>query len=190
MQSSIKGVYEIEIPNEKATTYRVVTFIIALINVAAFVFMYFQSGPGYLSTLAALGSFVSLAALLGYLLKLYKKVPGFRIEIAFIVQALLWLFAQNFWLGAGMLCFAALGFYSNKKTMLRFANAGIDYPSFPPKQFPWHTVDFVLLKDGILTLEMKDNRVFQFTLSPEMSAAIEEAAFNEYCQRQVAGQTS
>jgi hypothetical protein len=40
----------------------------------------------------------------------------------------------------------------------------------------------VILKDDILSIELKDNRLFQFSLDKNIAAAIDSAAFNNFCK--------
>lgn len=186
MQSSINDFYEIEIPNEKAATYRVVTFIIALINAVAFTYLYFNETNKSRLGFASLGAILSITALVFYCIRTYtKNLQTFKIEIAFIILALTWFICGNAWLALLLLLFAFLGFYTNKKSVIRFTKDGIAYPSFPPKKLLWTDVDFAMLKDGILTIEMKNNHVFQFSLSKTASDKLDENSFNEFCNSNV-----
>lgn len=187
MQSPVKEHYAVELPNDKAPTYRVVTFIIALINIAAFAWSYFNETEQAKLALSVTGMVLSVVALLFFILKNKDfALQSFRIEIAFIILAVVWMASGNLWLGLPLLIFAAFGFYTNKKNILNFSHKGILYPSFPPKLLLWSEVDFVILKDGILTMEMNDNRVFQFTLSCQETAKLDEHSFNEFCSRLIA----
>lgn len=182
MQPTVKDAYEIEIPDEKAATYRVVTFIIALINAAAFSYLYFNETNRSRSGFAALGMILGITALIFYCIKTYtKNLQTFKIEIAFILLALIWFICGNPWLSLLMLLSAFLGFYTNKRPIIRFTKEGIVYPSFPPKKLLWREVDFAMVKEGILTIEMKDNHVFQFTLSATEAAKLDENDFNGFC---------
>lgn len=174
--------YNIILPDDKATTYKVVTFIIALVNAVGFAVFYFNETEPGRQVLVVPGMLISMLALIFYILKLtQKRLAAFRVEISFIIAALIWLLYGNTWLGILLLIFAIFGFYSNRNLVVRFNEQGIDYPSFPKKHFLWQDVDFVIVKDGILTMEMKDNRVFQFTLSKEQAAMLDEPAFNNFC---------
>lgn len=174
--------YVINIPNEKATSYKLVTFIIAIINIVAFVYLVLQGGdkmPGIA------GAAISLACLLALVLKNKISFPKILSpESGFAAISMLWIATGNVLPGLLMLIFSLLGFYTNRKGAIRFTGEGIYYPSMPVKFFPWSQVDFAMLKDGILTIELKDNRVFQFTLSGSGNESLDEAGFNEFCSRQ------
>ena len=177
--------YEIELPNDKAATYKVVTFIIALINAVAFTYLYFNELNRSNRDFAFLGMTLGGAAFIFYLIKTYtQQLQTFRIEIAFIMLAVLWYLSGNGWLGLPLLVFALLGFYTNKRSVITFSKEGILYPSFPSRLFKWPEVDFVLLKDGILTIELRNNRVLQFTLSKKEAEKLDERGLNDFCSTQ------
>lgn len=173
--------YSINIPNEKATSYKLVSFIIAVINMAAFVFYFINGGNSYLAVAGTVISFTCLLCLLTA--KKWKWPSLITAEAGFALLAVIWLLTKNFFPGLLMLIFAALGFYTNRKTTARFTSQGIFYPSMPVKLFTWDMVDFAIMKDGILTIELKDNRVFQFTLSREEASLVDEHAFNDFCKQ-------
>lgn len=187
MQSAVNKQYNIILPNDKAATYKVVTFIIALVNATGFTVFYLNETEPGKQILVVLGTIISIIAFVFYILQLtQKKLASFRVEISFVIAALIWCLYGNILLGLILLVFAIFGFYSNRKLVVKFDEQGIDYPSFPAKHFAWSQVDFALLKDGILTIEIKDNRVFQFTLSKEESEKLDEADFNDFCEAQTA----
>ena len=173
--------YPICIPNEKAATNKLVTFIIALLQVPAFAFVFFNVPAGPEFNLSKFGLLLSVMTFSGYLVKIYSsRLKSFRIEIAFIVFALIWFMIGYYLMALLLLFFAIFGFYTNKKLIIHFKKEGILYPSFPPKTLLWTSVDFVLLKDGILSIEMKDNRLMQFTLDESTVNEIDSFSFNNF----------
>jgi hypothetical protein len=178
--------YSIRIPNEKAATYRLLTIIIALLQIPAFAFVFFNVPAGAAFNLSGFGLLLSVMAFVMYLVKMYTaRFKLFRIEIAFIIFALIWFISGYYLMPLLLLLFAILGFYTNKKMVIHFKKEGILYPSFPPKTLLWTDVDFVVLKDGILSIEMKDNRLMQFTLDDSTANEIDSFSFNHFCKQQV-----
>ena len=178
--------YLIVLPNEKEGTYRVVTIIVALINVLVFGFVYYNSTENNLTSLALTGLLIGITDLvLFFVMNKTRFKSIFRIEIAFIICAILWACMQLYFFALLMLVFAILGFYTNKKLLILFSKEGIRYPSFPPKLYHWDAVEQVILKDRILTIDLKSNELFQFTISPEEYIRINENAFNTFCKTQV-----
>ncbi len=62
-----------------------------------------------------------------------------------------------------------------------FDKTGILINSLPKKTFPWVQVQNVVLKDGILTIDLKNNQLIQKAIASGSSAA-EEQDFNEFCR--------
>jgi len=172
--------YSIEIPNDKATTYKVVTLIIAIINALAFGYAYLRSQQGI--GIVLMGALIATGSLIIYSIRNNQKnsLP-FKIEISFGICAIIWFVTGNVWLGLPLLIFALLGMVINKKPIVQVNEAGIFYPSFSGSNWPWDTIEWVILKDGILTIEKKDNHFMQITLDKQVAANINEIVFNSYC---------
>jgi len=172
--------YSIEIPNEKVTTYKLVTLIIAIINALAFAYAYLQSQQGV--GILLMGALVATGSLILYAIRNNKKnASAFRIEISFGICAIIWFITGNFWLGLPLLVFALMGMIIHKKPMIMVNEEAIHYPSLTGAIWPWETIEWVILKDGILTVEKKDNHLLQVTLDQKVAADINEAAFNSFC---------
>src|SRR6188474_1495752 len=124
----------IQIPNDKAATYNVVTFIIAIINLLAFSFAIAHVQPGS-SKLAILTGCIS--SLLSVILLVLKKYSGYlssvRVEVLLIVGAVIWIFTANYLQGLLLLLFALTGFITLNKKLVHFSAEGIRYPSFPAR---------------------------------------------------------
>lgn len=57
----------------------------------------------------------------------------------------------------------------------------ISYPSFPVQKISWNELNNIILKDGLLTIDLKNNKVYQ--LYPEETKPVDEAAFNLFCKQ-------
>ena len=58
------------------------------------------------------------------------------------------------------------------------------FNSFPKKIILWPAVNNVVLKDGLLTIDLKNNTLIQKQVNDEVSAAV-EFEFNEFCREQI-----
>lgn len=171
--------FVIEIPNEKASTYRIVTLIVLLLNffVFGFVFMHASSS---LSEAAAIGGLlVNGIGCIYYLLnKRHLKAPF--TEIIFFINAILWLLWANYILAMLMIVFSLLSFYANKKIRILFTDEGIIYPSFPVKKYSWSETEQVIWKDDILTIDLKNNKLFQLNIET-VPPGFDINTFNAFC---------
>ena len=62
--------------------------------------------------------------------------------------------------------------------------AHIYLPGMPEKKIEWQNVSNVVLKDGILTLDFKNNKLLQAPILENWTME-EEQAFNAFCYDQI-----
>ena len=179
-------IFNIILPNEKAATYKVVTFIVSLVNTSVFAWVYFNS------TASKTGNIILIALLLnvfsvGMLLYEHftKKRTAFWVELVFIISAICWLIAGKWLVAVLLLIFAWLGFYTNRPVVVQVTEAGVRYPVFPPQHFQWQEISGIMLKDDVLTIDLKNNRFIQITVSANENAGLSETAFNSFCATQL-----
>jgi len=100
-----------------------------------------------------------------------------------LLSALCWLSLQRYIAAGLMVVFAVMEYITNKDLIIIFTEDGIIYPSFPQKIFRWSETDQVLIKDHVLTIDLKNNRLLQFDLAPDVISAPDISAFNQYCRQ-------
>lgn len=182
--------YSIILPNEKATTYRYVTLFILLINVFVFGFIFFTTIDTTIKNCALAGTVICALSLVIFISNTYRKKQSyFRSEFSFIIVSILWLMMGKFLLALCIIMFAIIGFYTNRKFVILITTQKIEYPSFPKKIILWDEVNNMMLKDNILTIDLKNNRLIQVLVAKESAEAINELSFNEFCKKQVSAGT-
>ena len=62
-----------------------------------------------------------------------------------------------------------------------FDDDGIVFNSFPEKKYPWNEVQNVVLKFGMLTIDLRNNKIMQGEVNDEVSKQV-ETEFNDYCK--------
>jgi hypothetical protein len=60
---------------------------------------------------------------------------------------------------------------------------GIIYPSFPVKEINWPELQNIILKDGILTIDFRNDKLIQQEI--EEDEDVNEEDFNEFCKQQL-----
>ncbi|MEP7164149.1 MAG: hypothetical protein ABI741_05610 [Ferruginibacter sp.] len=179
-------VYSIQLPNERAGTYRFVTILILLINCIAFSAVLINAPDKKIKITSALGAVLSLVPIIIFLFNLYlKRVIVYRTEISFILLSILWFLFGKYLFAISVLCFAAIGFYTSKKFKVIFSAEKILYPSFPVKTILWTDTNNVMLKDNVLTIDLKNNKLIQAVIEKGSADEIDEKEFNEFCLQQI-----
>jgi hypothetical protein len=89
--------------------------------------------------------------------------------------------AQTMWLSIIFLIAAILEKPVKVQPEYAFDDDSIVYNSFPQKNYPWNEVQNVVLKDGMLTIDFKNNKIVQRSVNDEVSKQV-VTEFNDYCK--------
>ena len=126
--------------------------------------------------------------IIGYLmlvldLSFYRKKNRSNVLLAGLFsQVIGWTFSGQWLMATIMLVLYILHEQSLRKNFMQLDLRGVKR-SFPwPHLSHWNQIEFVVLKDGLLTIEYKNGRVLQQLI--EKDPALSEANFNEFCQQQ------
>ena len=181
--------FQLVLPNEKLKTYRYVTLFVIIINVLVSGFLFYHTTVPRTSQLSLLALVLGSVGLIITIVRFKKSIfKSFRAEILFIILAIIWIILGEYLLGACVMLFAILGFYTNKKFIVVFSEAHISYPAFPPKIYAWNDIAQVILKDQVLTIDLKNNKLIQVVIAPESAGTVDEGKFNLFCQKQLKNQ--
>jgi len=179
--------YEITMPDQRTRFYPLVTLFMLVIN--TFMFGYLMSRAnedvkGY--GLIKLGCIVGLVSIVFFAVQRYKNILlSYKPEIAFIIMAMIWFFLGAYWQGILMLLVAVMGLISNRKQLLRISDEGILMQGLRTRKIEWSDLSNIIMKDAILTIDLKDNRLFQMQLGAQDRLRIREEEFNAYCRQKL-----
>jgi hypothetical protein len=95
-----------------------------------------------------------------------------------------WISIEQYWIAAITVLFDVLNVISTRKLITTLAEDKITYASFPKKTILWDDLNGVILKDDLLTIDFKNNKLIQQSID-ENSRSINEAEFNEFCRQQL-----
>ncbi len=138
---------------------------------------------------------LSLYILLGFYLLVYLVYFFFKrhpkaLETCSLIMALLYM---NFWFRyvavvAGIIFVVVYLFVAvvqAKKTSVLFSDNGVHLTRvFKTIIFPWSAMANVILKDNLLTIDFKTNKIIQVEIS-ENELAVDEEGFNVFCTEQL-----
>jgi hypothetical protein len=109
-----------------------------------------------------------------------SKKRGEAVLYLYIIAAALWVGNGQYIAAAVMAPLALLYYFADKDFTFRFTNEHITISTFPPRKYVWTDLQNVILKDGILTIDQKNNRIFQMDLSEE-KLPFEEGELTGFC---------
>jgi len=177
--------YEIFLKNEKVKFYTRFGWLIILTNFAVIIYTTyalnkFQEMKWTLLILGllVLGIFIFKHYLKKYFLGDVRLLPAFL----FIIPA--WMILGFPWLAALNVFLLFLCGITGRPPVVYLNQAKIYYPSFPKKEIEWTELTNVILKDGYLTIDFKNNKLIQQSVD-ENHARVDEKEFNDFCRQQL-----
>ena len=170
--------YEIVLKNDKEKTYFIISCLLLFYNFISLLLLtivvdFKKLGPFILSILAMLSL---------YLCWYFKRADEKQTLYApFLFFSLAWFASPYQWLGFANLFFQVLDAVSRRKLSVLISDKKIIYPSVFKKTILWTNLNNVKLKDGILTLDLKNNKLIQQFIDGA-STSINEKEFNDFCK--------
>ncbi|MBX2931812.1 MAG: hypothetical protein KF781_07705 [Chitinophagaceae bacterium] len=128
-------------------------------------------------------SFAFAIALFGLL---YKNKTSFLYKIGAVIVCIGWIKLSYFWLAIVMIILLSIVEYIAKDTTLIFNQSAIMLKAVLNKKYQWNELQNVVLKDGLLTIDFRNNKLLQL----EIDNLINEKEFNEFCQQQLTNQST
>ncbi|MFM8591690.1 MAG: hypothetical protein ACKOA3_02190 [Sphingomonadales bacterium] len=118
-----------------------------------------------------------------------KKSTGLRYSdlTAFYIFGIYAWMVGGFFKSAGVLLILFILFKISLRSLrVVFSDQGIDYPSIPRKKIEWNQVAQVIVKDDLLTIDLRSNRLLQHPI--EKNSFIDDREvidFNAHCQQKI-----
>jgi hypothetical protein len=117
-------------------------------------------------------------------LRFKQQHQAYHFRFALVAAAFGWYLFPQFYFFIAYLITAFIEKPLKVNNEIAFDKEEVVMNSFPPKKISWNTLNNVVIKDGILTLDFKNNKLFQKEISDDVSKET-EAEFNNYCEEQL-----
>ncbi len=175
--------FELEICNDKKHSYRLYNWFVLVISLAVFVFLLFFN-EWFTEALGAITLVIIYLLTRFYRRKKHKVVYLFDDQGYFLfLLSFAWLGLHKFFVAGICLLLGLVYQAAMQKIVFLFSKDGIKKINFPKKEFQWCTLDHVILKDRILTINFKNNHIIQGEI--ESSKITNENDFNDFVQEQI-----
>ena len=135
-------------------------------------------------------NFVITVLILGTLVYTYqvtsRKMKTLQFTPVLLITAIGWLFQEKWNLFFTLLYLVAslLEILAKQSLSIGVDTGGITLQTFPQKHIPWKELNNVVIKDGLITIDFKSNRILQKETAVP-SGGVPEQAFNAFCQQQL-----
>ena len=179
--------YSFILKNEKTKKYRLISQLLVLFNLLGFVFLLVSNEARILKNLTLLFAVLITAVytfftVIEWISK--KPLPDFWHRSIFGVSAVVWYYEGFWWLTIMLSLFILLDFIAHKKLVVDITDKKIFVPYILQRTIDWSEVNNVILKDGLLTIDLRNNKLFQ-QLILNSDDDINEKEFNDFCERQL-----
>jgi hypothetical protein len=153
-------------------------YIFALLVFGFYYYHYPKSGAAYLY----FGAVILLAWVFTIIKKRKSGQAFFRLGL--LIGAAGWFLGpqRNIWMG---ILYALAGLLEKQVKFpqeIGFSEDNISFNTFPNKVLRWNEINNALIKDGLITIDQKNNKLFQKEIEGEITADIEKE-FNDFCHR-------
>jgi hypothetical protein len=169
--------FEITLKNDKIKSYKLIALLLVLLNGAVFIF-FVTAGVHFYESISAL---LLLIMYFGYLFYAAKKnKSAFSIKaVTFLILAGSWVMLHNYQIAFACMLLGFLYHLSLQQLQFIFSENFVRKMNIPQKKYLWETVDNVVLRDNILTIDLKDNTLIQ----GEIESDINETQFNAFAKQ-------
>jgi len=179
--------YNFILKNEKTKNYRFVSQLLIVFNLLGFIFLLITEesilSKNWDILIAILFTAVyTFFAIAEWISK--KPLPDFWHRMIFAFCSLVWLKEGYWWLTIILFLFIVLDIIAHRKMVVSVTDEQVLIPYFPEKKTKWGELSNVVLKDGLLTIDFKNNKLFQ-QLILNADWDINEKEFNEFCRLQL-----
>ena len=177
--------FQLTLKNYKLKQYDRIALFIIIINLALFTYMAFSTEIISVR-IAAIISIVLIVASLSidyFLTSIKNNNSIYKLGAEYIIS-LTWLQMEYWWIA--LLCFllATLYLLAKRPLLVSILKERVSYPSFPKKKISWSELNNIMLKDGLMTIDFKNNKFIQQPVD-ETKTAVNEKEFNDFCKEQL-----
>lgn len=168
--------FQIVLKNEKAKTYTVISWLIIALNFVFLLYIGVSRSTGIMS----LPFFASGLLICIYVFKSISKredIENDCLSLAFSVSIIALIVLQYYWIAVVIIILFLFQDITRRRLTVLVFEDRIVYPSFPKRTILWKEVNNVILKDDILTIDLRNDKIFQ----NEVISPISDSEFNEYC---------
>jgi hypothetical protein len=171
--------YVVTLKRENARKTDLVSSLLLIFSILAFCYVQICSG---------FNGFLSIAAIilfLGLLLNIYvyRKGKEMRFRNWLFAAGIFWLGMPYFqWMFIPFVFFALLEAQAKYPLEIGFFADGVVLNSLFKKKWPWASLESVILKDGLLTLDFRNNKLIQKEVLDDDEPDALEDEFNDYCR--------
>jgi len=167
--------------NERAVD--IISICLCLLSVLAFIFEQLNT-----RTFNFLFSFAVITVVIGLIFNFTSAKKGnlVRYKNWLLIAGVAWIGMPYLqWLSVLFFILAFFEYQAKYPLEVGFSNDMVVINTLFKKKIPWSDFNNVMLKDGLLTLDFKNNKLFQKEALDDDDVDADEDEFNDYCREQL-----
>ncbi len=176
--------FELILENKKRGYYHNLALFIIVLNIAVFAILAFYTTENgvFWKCISAFMAIAVIFALEWFLKK--QQITFNAANAALLYIAFNWIILSYWWAAAVSILLWLFYDVSRRQLLVSFSEKGIVYPSFPRRNLQWNELTNTILKDDLLTIDFKNNRIVQ-QLIEKTAKPVDEKEFNDFCRMQL-----
>jgi hypothetical protein len=169
---------DIVLKNEKVRTYYIISWFIFIIHLGYFSFLFYNKQPGGKYGLI----YIAIAITYRAVLYITQKKPFHPDDLFYVLMSWAWMDMNNYLMGVLLMVLWIFYMFATRKQIISFSKQDIKKRYFPMRKYSWDEVDNALVKDDILTIDFKNNKIIQ----AEVESPVNQEEFNAFASKQIA----
>ena len=113
-----------------------------------------------------------------------KRATIATYRLGYFLVAIAWIKLDYYWLAILFSILFFLGETLTKDTTVFINKTDISLKNLFTKKYNWQSIKNIILKDGLLTIDFKNNKIFQSEIAEKISLT-EENEFNDFCKKKL-----
>jgi hypothetical protein len=178
--------FEIILKNEKISFYDRFALFIYLLNGAGIIVAFFYTNLEIFNkNIPYIFLIILLISVISPLIVLIQKKVALYFKTfltASLAIAFYWILLGFWWIAMCLLLLFLLFVSAKRILKVIFSPDKILYPSFPVKKIKWNELNNLVLKDRLLTIDFKNNKLIQQDIDAK-SYLVNEQEFNDFCRQ-------
>jgi len=175
--------FELILKNGRIKAYKTFILFFIALNITFFIVLVITINNSGIRSKALLAVSMTIFSLAFEYYRRKKTKPYSGKGAALFYFVLAYLLLHYWWMALAVIIVAILYSISLRDLIVSVNPKQITYPSFPKKTFGWNDLNNIILKDGLLTIDFKNNKLAQAeVINGENDYALNEQEFNDFCR--------
>jgi len=152
----------------------------SMLALAAIAALFFRTGAYFIINLFS-AAILCFAAI--FIKLILVKLNGNKIALLAVSACILFFATQSITFAALLLVYGYLAKYLNRQPIIQIEENGVTIMKLFSKTIcSWAEFSNIVLKDNLLTLDFKNNKLIQVSMVEDQTP-VDEHEFNEFCKR-------